>query len=104
MKCRAKWIHKTYPTPQKGPSPLELGRLGIAEVLEGPWAPWPLMPVWQCHRLSIPLPSLLLLSNPLLVLLAVAPRNEMAALQLFPELYFSAAKLRGPLAQLSKPL
>lgn len=104
MKCRAKWIHKTYPTPQKGPSPLELGRLGIAEVLEGPWAPWPLMPAWQCHRLSIPLPSLLLLSNPLLVLLAVDPRNEMAVLQLFPELYFSAAKLRGPLAQLSQPL
>lgn len=54
MKCRAKWIHKTYPL-KKEPAPL---RLDIAEVLEGPW---PLMPAWQ--SVTGPLPSLLLLSN-----------------------------------------
>lgn len=36
MKCRAKWIHKTYPL-KKRPVPLRLGRLGIAEELQGPW-------------------------------------------------------------------
>lgn len=81
MKRRAKWIHKTHPL-KKGPAPL---RLGVAEVLASA-AP------------SLPLAPLQLSPRPF------APQNEMTALQLFPELYFSAVKLRDPSAQLSQPL
>lgn len=95
MKCRAKRRHKTYPL-KKGPAPL---RLGIAEVLEGPW---PLMPARQ--SLTGPLPSLRSFPTPLLVRQAVDLQNATPVLQLSPDVYFSAVKLGNPSAQLPQPL